>query len=249
MSANSASLHFPHSLIHPRLGLLVDLYDGARVLAFGIDSRPDSHLHSTGALAPAVTRPELTDIMGYRYHRSVVGAGQGAAAAGELDRVAGQHAGAFGEYQYPDARSQALAADAAELLQGIARLAAVDGDGLEQSEGPAEERHVEQFLLDQLGLWTKDLLQKEGFPGALVIGENHAGLIGNIFLADHFIANTDQPFGQPDGKPAPALQNQLEAGAVRQQGTDDQHRNRPQDCTGGQQQIEQGDAQGHEYGH
>src|SRR5690606_12936620 len=170
---------------------------------------------------PAVTWPEFAGIVRHRYHRRVVGTGQGAAAAGELDRLAGQHPGALGEYQHPDAVAQALAADAAELLQGTAGLAAVDGDRFEQGESPTAERHIQQLFLDQLRLWAEYLLQEEGFPGALVVGEDHSRLVGNVFLPGDLVADTHHCLGQPDSKAAPAFQYQLEAQTVGHEGPDD----------------------------
>src|SRR5690606_41961674 len=91
--------------------------------------------------------------------------------------LTGGDTGPLREYQYPEALTQPLAADTVELLQGAAGLAAVDGNGFHQGKGPAEEGYVQQLLLDQLGLGCEYQLQKEGFPGALVVGEDHTGLV------------------------------------------------------------------------
>src|SRR5690606_22466025 len=142
MRAVSAGLYFLHRLVYPGLSLLVNLDDGAWVRTLGIDCRSDSYLYRTGALAPAVAWPELTGVVRHRHHRRVIGTGQGTSPAGELDRAARQHPGAFWEHQYPHAIPQALSADAVQLLQGATRLAAIDGDGFEQRVSPTEEGYV-----------------------------------------------------------------------------------------------------------
>ena len=53
---------------------------------------------------------------------------------------------------------------------------AVDGDGPEQGEAPAEERHAEQGLLEQPGLRGEEGLKGEGLPHRLVAAEHHGRL-------------------------------------------------------------------------
>src|SRR5690554_6363318 len=211
--------------------------------------RPDMHLYGAGPLAPAAARPELAGVVCHRHYGRVVGAGQCGATAAEPDRLTGGDTGPLGEYQYPEALTQPLAADTVELLQGAAGLAAIDGDGFHQGKGPAEEGYVQQLLLDQLGLGCEYQLQEEGFPGALVVGEDHTGLVRDVLQTGHPVIDADHRSGQPDSQTAPALQHQLETQPVRQEGADQDHGDGPEHGAGGQQQVEQDDTQAHEHGH
>src|SRR5690606_8845949 len=159
------------------------------------------------------------------------------------------YTGALGEYQYPEALTQPLTADTVELLQRAAGLAAIDGDGFHQGKRPAEEGHVQQLLLDQLGLGCEYQLQEEGFPGALVVGEDYAGPVRDVLQSGNPVVDANHCPGQPDGQATPALQHQLEAQPVRQEGADQDHGDGPEYGAGGEQQIEQGNSQGHQHGH
>ncbi|MNN41086.1 hypothetical protein D3C81_1551840 [compost metagenome] len=57
-----------------------------------------------------------------------------------------------------------------QLLEGHFRLAAIDGDGLEQRQRPAEERHEQQLALEYLAQRLEVAGEEEGLPGALVVG-------------------------------------------------------------------------------
>src|SRR5690606_15483915 len=190
-------------LADPLEGALVELGDGAWAFTFGIHRCADNHLNGARAFAPAGFRPELAGIVGDGQNRQAGIYRQSRATARELADLPWGNARAFGEHQHPGALLEAFVALLGQLLERRLGVAAVDGDGLEQRHAPAEERHVQQFALDHLAERFEIGGEEEGFPGALVVGEDHAGALGDVLHAAHFIADADDYPGQPNGAAAP----------------------------------------------
>ena len=69
------------------------------------------------------------------------------------------------------------------MFVGFAAVAAVDADGFNQLQAPAEERDFEEFAFGNINLRRKNLLQGEGFPAALVFGADDGGVVWNVFRA------------------------------------------------------------------
>lgn len=76
-----------------------------------------------------------------------------------------------------------------------------------------------------------------------MVGEDHAGALGNVLHAAHFIADTDDHLGQPHGAVAPGLDDEAVALAERQQRCDHQADQAPEERAGRQQQVEKRDSE------
>ena len=94
---------------------------------------------------------------------------------------AGRQACALGENGNPVAFVFARKALFYQLPVGFAAVAAVDADGFNQFQAPAEERDFEKFAFGNIDLRRKNFLQGEGFPAALVFGANDGRAVGNVF--------------------------------------------------------------------
>ncbi len=135
------------------------------------------------------------------------------------------------------------------LAQRSLGIVAVDGDRPDQHHGPAEERHPQQFALEHLGQGLEVGREKEGFPGALVLGEDHAGPRRNVLRTLYLVAQADQRPAQPDGTATPVLHHEAIAHTERHERRADQAHQAPGECAEGQQEVEQRDAQGVQEAH
>ncbi len=73
------------------------------------------------------------------------------------------------------------------------------------SERPSQRGDPQQFALDHLGGGLELGRKGKGFPGALVVGHDHAGLRRDVFQAFDLVADAADDLGQPDGETVQAL--------------------------------------------
>src|SRR5690606_8102659 len=111
--------------------------------------------------------------------------------------------------QYPAALVQTLLAQPRELAQCGLRIVAVDGDRLEGRERPAEAGDEQQFALDHLAQRLEQAGKKEGFPGALVFGQDDTGLGRDVLQPVDPIVDARHYLREPDRQSAPTAYRQV----------------------------------------
>ena len=112
--------------------------------------------------------------------------------------------GPFREHHHPQAVVEAAAALANERPRRLVSRGAVDGDGAEQREAPAEEGHAQQGSLEQPGLRGEEGLKGEGLPHRLVAAEHDGRLPREVPGALHDEAKPARGAEPPEVEPAPA---------------------------------------------
>ncbi|MCY1176458.1 hypothetical protein D9M73_167310 [compost metagenome] len=162
---------------------------------------------------------------------------QSGTAAREFADLAKRHAGAFRKDQYPDVLFKQLVALAGDLLQGGLGVVAIDGDRPQHGHGPAEERHVQQFTLEHLAQGREIGGKEKGFPGALVVGEDHAGLLGDVLSPGDLDLDVEKHPYQHQRKAAPVDVDKAISGAEWQKRRDKKAQGAPQQGAGTQQQV------------
>src|SRR5690606_32378364 len=206
--------------------------------------RTYNHLDHAWCLAPASLGPEHAGVVRDRQDRQTGVHRQGCTTAGKLALLPDRHTGAFRENQHPGAPLQTFLALLGYLAQSCLGVFAVDGDGLEQPHGPAEEGHAQQLALEHLGQGLEVRRDKEGFPRALVLGEDYTGFGRNVFRPVNFIAQANQRLAQPYGAAAPVLYHEAITLVERHERRKNQAHQAPGKGSERQQEIEQWDAQG-----
>jgi hypothetical protein len=93
-------------------------------------------------------------------------------------RSPGGDARAFREHHDPEAHRDAVPALLDHLLERLASGVAVDRDRTRHREAPAEERDLEQFLLEHPDLRRQQHLEEQGLPRGLVFREDETGFVG-----------------------------------------------------------------------
>ena len=127
-----------------------------------------------------------------------------------------------------------LRALADHLLDRRGGRATVDGDRPQQRHRPAEERQPEQFTLEHPGQWRQILLQKNGFPGRLVLGHHDHRPIGNVLDAAEPVIDATGDAQPLDIETAPVLGDAIALGEGQRKS---QHHQRRYD-TGREQQAQ-----------
>src|SRR5574343_661845 len=149
--------------------------------------------------------------------------------------------GAFREDDDVETLLQALAPLGDDLIERILASVAVDRDHFHGRQPPAEEGNLEQFLLEDenaVGAARHAVLQGHGFPGRLVLGQDDAGFLGHVFLADDLGPDTQDMFDAKLGSQAPEFAKTVGPDAAQQGAGDDDQRgrqHRPDDGVGHEQ--------------
>ncbi|KPY65061.1 hypothetical protein ALO94_201060 [Pseudomonas syringae pv. spinaceae] len=159
------------------------------------------------------------------------------AATRELADLAVRHTRAFREDQHPDAVLEQFVALLGDFPECSLRVVTVDGDGAQHGHRPAEEGHVQQLTLEDLAQWLEIRRQKEGFPRALMVGDDHARRFRNVVCAAYFDLDVEEHPGQPQCATAPVDIDEAIAGLERQKRRDEKAQGAPQQRAGAQQQV------------
>ena len=195
--------------------------------ARGIDGTADAHGDLTGIFQERVTRPDMAGVVRHRNHRRTGLDREPGAAQLVGPPLARREPVALGEDHDPEPLREPLA----PLLEGLPeRLhagAALDGDGAHHGQAPAEERHPQELALDHPDLRRQEDLKRERLPGRLVLGEDDAGLSGEVLQSAHFVVDAAERAGQPDHHARPDGDEAV--AGQRVQGKGEQRQQRPDD--------------------
>src|SRR5258706_2680548 len=138
-----------HLSLDPAPHLVVDR---DHVPARGFDQRADHDLHRAALLPEGVARPVLPGVMRDRQDRRAGARREERAADAVAPDLSRRDARALREDRHPVAFLQALGALLDDLLARAAAARAVDGDGADRPQAPADEREPEELLLDDPAL-------------------------------------------------------------------------------------------------
>ena len=196
----------------PLFGAAVDL---GRARARGVDGGADGEPDRPPPLDEAPPPPEVSGVVGDRHHRPPGALGEERAAPAEGKALPRREPGPLREHHHPQAVVEAAPPFADERPRRLVPRRAVDGDGAEQGESPAEERHPQQRPLEQPGLRGEEGLEGEGLPHRLVAAEHDGRLPGEVPRALHDEAKAAGDPEPPEVEPAPAGDEAV-ADAVRE---------------------------------
>src|SRR5690606_29777597 len=157
----------------------------------------DHYPNSTWMLDKVFVRPVLTSIVRHSDDRDTGTYGDIGAAAGVVACLTDWRARALGKDQQVIALRKSFQTLLFDIFQCLHRIAAINGNGAQTGESPAEKWNAQQFLFENGTHRPEIILQEHCLPGALVFRHDHTGENLLMLASNHFEADVAAK-AQPD---------------------------------------------------
>jgi hypothetical protein len=161
-------------------------------------------------------------------HRHDAGTGghrNGGAPGAVAARLARRHARALGKHHDPHPVGETALALLDHLAHRRAAGTAVDGDGAQQPDAPADERDPRELALKHPGLRRQDHRLRERLPARGMLHQRHVAAGGQVLASDDDVVQPADDAQRPEQDASPET-CQREPRAVRQHQAHDREEDR-----------------------